>query len=713
MRTIRASTRFLAVLAAAFSLAGVSLRAADTGAANQEKENGLIETLRSGPRPEKALACKQLAIYGTKRAVPELAPLLADEQLASWARIALEAIPDPAAGEALRKATEKVQGKLLVGVINSIGIRRDKGAVVALIGHLKDQDVDVAAAAAVALGRIGTPPATDALVQSLGGATGPLQSYVAEGCILAAEQLAAHDHADEAAKIYHQVRAAKLPKQKLLEATRGEILTLGNDGIPLLVEQIKSPDKRFFQIGLMLIRESTARGVASAVAAELPNVSPERAALLLHALADRGGHTIPPTVVEAAKNGSKPVRIAAVSFLGRRGDASSVATLLLIAADADKDLADAARIALGSLRGAEVDEEIAKRLNNTDAKLLPVLIELAGQRRISATPALVKALDSQDGAIRRAALVALGNTVGPEKLSVLVAAVVSPKEPTEADVAKKALLSAAIRMPDRDACSTELAAAMDKASPAAKAGLLEIIGAVGGQKALDTIAAVMKSGDPDLQDIGSRALGQWLSVDAAPVLLEIVKTSHDDKLQARALRGYIRLARQFATSPRERADMCQTALGIATRPEERKLVLTVLGQHPSVETLAVAIKAREQPALKKDADQAILKIAQKLAGKSPEADKLLAAAGIELPRVQIIKAEYGAGATLKDVTEILQARTNVTPQIALPSPMYNESFGGDPAPNVVKQLRIQYRINGKAGEATFAENAPIDLPMPK
>jgi hypothetical protein len=61
----------------------------------------------------------------------------------------------------------------------------------------------------------------------------------------------------------------------------------------------------------------------------------------------------------------------------------------------------------------------------------------------------------------------------------------------------------------------------------------------------------------------------------------------------------------------------------------------------------------------------------------------------------------------------LQSRAGVTPQIALPSPNYNEAFGGDPAPNVPKQLRIQYRINGKAGQVSLPENSPIDLPAPK
>ncbi len=100
--------------------------------------------LRSGEPAEKAIACKELAIHGSKACVPELAKLLADERLASWARIALEAIPDPTADEALRSAMDKLDGKLLVGVINSIGVRRGAGAVDPLARRLKDQDAEVA-----------------------------------------------------------------------------------------------------------------------------------------------------------------------------------------------------------------------------------------------------------------------------------------------------------------------------------------------------------------------------------------------------------------------------------------------------------------------------------------------------------------------------------------------------------------------------------------
>ena len=44
---------------------------------------------------------------------------------------------------------------------------------------------------------------------------------------------------------------------------------------------------------------------------------------------------------------------------------------------------------------------------------------------------------------------------------------------------------------------------------------------------------------------------------------------------------------------------------------------------------------------------------------------------------------------------------------------YNSAFRGDPVPGIVKQLKVQYRINGKAGEATFQENATVLLSVPE
>jgi HEAT repeat protein len=321
--------------------------------------------LKSGSAPgDKAIACKELAIYGTKDAVPALAPLLADPDLASWARIALEAIPGPVPDAALRKAMGRLHGKLLVGVINSIGVRRDQKAVSGLGKKLGDKDTDVASAAAAALGRIGGTDAARLLEQSLArGPASPLPA-VAQGCVLCAERFAAQGQPVQAIKLYDAVRQAPVPKQRVLEATRGAILARQLDGVPLLLEQLRSPDKAFFGIGLRTARELRGVTLSEALVAELGKCGAERQPLLLLAIADRNDTVASAAVLEAAKTGATKVRIVAINALERQGSISSLPVLLEAAACDDADVAQAALGALTRMPGDDVDTEVLARLSN-------------------------------------------------------------------------------------------------------------------------------------------------------------------------------------------------------------------------------------------------------------------------------------------------------------------------------------------------------------
>jgi HEAT repeat protein len=329
-------------------------------AAEQEAKH--LAVLRSESSPaEKALACKGLAIYGGRDAVPVLAPLLADEQLASWARIALQAIPDPAADEALRQALAQLQGRLLIGVINSIAVRRDAQAADGLVQRLQDPDIEVAAAAAVALGRVGGPAAAKALETSLADAPAAIRSAVAEGCILYAEKLQADGHAEQAVKWFDAVRQADVPKQRIVEATRGAILARGIGGTPLLLEQLRSPDKDRFAIGLRTARELAGQEVTQALADELPQMTIERQALVLLVLADRGDTAALPAVLAAARSGSEAVRSASMIALGQLGDASCLPMLLEAATDDDAELSQTALNVLAAIPGRDVDQAFKLR----------------------------------------------------------------------------------------------------------------------------------------------------------------------------------------------------------------------------------------------------------------------------------------------------------------------------------------------------------------
>jgi hypothetical protein len=269
--------------------------AAGSPASSIKDERTLIGVLQSdAPPEEKAITCKRLAIYGTKEAVPALAPMLSDPRLASWARIALEAIPDPAADAALRQAMGQLKGLLLVGVINSISTRRDAEAVAGLAEKLKDADAEVGSAAAEALGHIGGAQAASTLEQSLAGARDEVRSSIAYGCVMCAEKFLAEGKQSEAVKLYDTVRKANVPKQRIIEATRGAILARQSAGLPLLLEQLRSPDKAMMNVGLGTARELPGREVTDALVAELGQASLDRQVLLVQALADRTDATVLP-----------------------------------------------------------------------------------------------------------------------------------------------------------------------------------------------------------------------------------------------------------------------------------------------------------------------------------------------------------------------------------------------------------------------------------
>ena len=586
-------------------------------------EAELIAVLRSdASEADKALVCKKLAIKGSAAAVGDLAKLLSNERLASWARIPLEAIPGPEADAALRTAAGSLSGPLLVGVVNSIGVRRDAGATSLLEGRLGDADAEVAAAAAAALGKIGTPAAAAILAKQLTAAE-PRLDHMAQAAIVCAERLLAAGQAAEAAKLCDAVRMAKVSEQRQAEATRGLILARGKEGIPMLIETLRSPARRLANMGLFTARElldgPAAGDVDVALVDEISRMvgggNADKAALLVTVLADRNADGGAPaglqaTVLRWAASGPQAVRLAALEAIGRIGDASAVDPLVSLAAD--PAVSDAARTALVALPGEAVNRVVIGRLSGADAKLQPILAQVIGARRIPAVAQLQPLVASTDPTVRVAALEALGNVVDLASLGLLVDPVVKPRDAAEGEAAHKALRTACVRMPDREACAEKLATAVAAAAGETKVKLLDIVGDVGGTKALATVKAAAMSGEESLADAATRLLGKWMTADAAPVLLDLAAAPIGEKYQTRAIRGYIRIARQFALSDAERAEMCTKALAGAKDAADRKSVLEILPRYPSPAMLAVAEQASKLPGLEAEAKAAADAIRAKL-----------------------------------------------------------------------------------------------------
>lgn len=606
-----------AVVAAVLAVGQARAAEADLQAASAEKQQRLIKILQSdAPPQDKAVPCKLLAVYGTKEAVPALAPLLLDKDLSSWARIALEAISDPASDEALRGALTKAQGRLLVGVINSIGVRRDAAAVPGLISKLKDADADVAAAAAVALGHIGGEAPAQALRQALADSSGAVRSAVAEGCMLCAEQFLAAKQFEAAIRDYDVVRKATLPKQRLLEATRGAILARQTAGLPLLLEQLHSADKAYFGIGLRTARELPGREVSEALAAELARFAAERQPMLLLALADRGDSTVLPAVLRVAKSGSKALRIAATGVLERLGNVSCLPMLLEAAADTDAELARPAQTVLARLSGKEVDSALLARLPSATGRIRQVLIELAGQRHLeTALPLIVRSAEDADAGVRAAAVQAIGDLGQVQQAADLVRLLQKSQSSQERTDIEKSLLAISSRA---GAGTVQYLLPLIRSGESAVRSVgIHALASVGGAEALAAVKVALADKDEAVQDEAVRTLSTWPSnwpddAGVAEPLLNLAKSGAKLSHQVLGVRGYLQFVqgdKQFTNA--ERLAKISELLPVIKRPEEKRLAIAAIGAIPTAGALELLPTFATDPALAEDACSAIISLASR------------------------------------------------------------------------------------------------------
>ena len=579
----------------------------------QERQAKLIEVLKSdAPPQEKAITCKRLAVFGGKEAVPALAPLLVDTHLSSWARIALEAIPDPSAGDALREAMDKVAGLQLVGIINSLGVRRDVKSVEPLTQKLAGTDPEVVTAAAVALGKIGGDQAAAALTKALATAPTALRSGVAQGGVLCAERYLADGKPGEAVKIYDLVRQSSLPKQRILEATRGAIVARGTAGLPLLIEQLKSSDPAYYGIALRTARELPGKEVTAALTAEFARANPDLQSYLLLALADRGDATALPTIREAAISGPKKVRLAAIGSLERLDNNGSSAPVLIdIAVGDDADLAKTAKSALGRLPGKQVDAGVMARLPQSSGKTKQTLIDMAGQRRIAeAMPVLLASLNDSDAGIRGAAVNSVG-LLGDEKQAAIL---VGSLQKTEAAADRANLESALMAIAGRsgDKCLVFLLPLAQNADAGLRKVAIHSLSSVGGSSALGAVKASLDDKDTSVQDEAVRALSAWPAnwpddTAVAEPLLTLATSGKKTSHQVLGVRGYLEyVQRDKKLSDDDKVAKVKSVLPLIKRPEEKRLAISALGAVPTATALEMLVTFTADDSVVEEACSAIV-----------------------------------------------------------------------------------------------------------
>lgn len=391
--------------------------------------------------------------------------------------------------------------------------------------------------------------------------------------------------------------------------------------IQMIVELVGDADRDMRALGLQQIREEAPGEAATKrFAALVTELAPEGQAELLEALGDRQDAAARPAVLQMLESEEEAVRAAAIRAVGGLGGEADVPLLAnsTTAAAAAERLA--ARESLVRLRGEGVDAAIVDALGEGEPGVRAELLGVLAQRNARGSlPTVLESAEDPESSVRVAALGALRFLADENQTAAIVRILKAVDDDSERTKAELALLAVCSR--SGGASSEAIIAGLADAEVPARIALLHALGRAGGEAALDAIAGRLEDDDESVRDEAMRMLSASSDPATVPQLLELAKTTKSLRHHVLAIRGLVRLSAPRGEEP-AKVDTLAEVLGLAKRPDEKRLVLGMLGGIVGPESLELANSALDDKALAAEAALASVMIAEKIEG---EADKVRAA----------------------------------------------------------------------------------------
>jgi len=570
----------------------------------------------------KIFICEQLSLIATPAEVPLLVKELGDEKLGFHARLALERLPGSEVLKALRDSIRGLSGRPLIGVVNTLGERRDTQTIKILSRYLKQgQDAEAISAALQALGKIGGDEAVEALAACEARLPADLRPHVGDSLIKCAEGYESAGKSGEAAKIYKKLINSAQPPHIRAAAFLGVVRCQKNQAEKLILDALGSGDETLQSAVIRIIGTPQGKDIARTAASRIMTLPEPLQAQLIYVLADLGDGEILAEINNALSSSSRPVKMAALHAIGHLGDSSSLERLIGMIEGAETAELAAIRKSLAHLRGPDVDDLLIGMLDRSRATPVKreVIIALASRGSRQAVPVLLKAARDDTSGIRIEALKALGILADGALSPALVQMLRDDRYSGERQSIERALAGMGRRDKTPDRVIDVILAALPESMAAAKESLLGVLGRFGGDRVLQAVRTFVRDADPDLRNAAVRVLSDWPDRTPLGDLLAIAHDAKETVPKALALQGVANLVGKAADIPvEERAGTIEQAMGLADLTETKKLLISVLGRLPSLKALHVAMSCLEQSEIVDEAGMAVADISRAIGKDYPK-----------------------------------------------------------------------------------------------
>jgi HEAT repeat protein len=622
------------------------------------------------PRPpvQTAFLLARLQVAGRRESITAASRFLADERLCEPAAQAMVAIRD-GAEPAFLNALPGARRGCRITILKSLGDLRAGGAVDVLVKEVAAEDQGVRLAALYALANIGDARAETVLARScVQCAARERDECLSYQVLFARRQIEAGNRASAiiignallsgcASSGQDQFRAAALD---LLVRAKGDSAV--DDLIRVMADSSRQLRAAALECALKIPGDpATARWVDASAHAR-----PEVRAEILDMLGRRGDAGAYPAAVSALRDGSGLVRAAAVEASVQLGKERAVPPLLsLMGQSADGGDIAAVRIALQKLPADQVISSCLDSLTRLTGPACVMILDLLGEFGPAVpTDPILELAENREGAVRLAAIRALGSIAKVNDQPQLVGILRRTESEQEQAVAQKSLVSLCSRTADPARRVAALAQAYAGAGPSERRILLRTMGRVGGDSALALVGKESHSGNAEVREAAIRALADWPTIHACDSLLSIARGKEKLSLRVIAIRGAVRIVENAPIGPATAVRYHERTLAAAERVEEKRLVLGALANIRSTESLKLVISYVGDDSLGLEAALA----ASKISAGTPETSDELSSSRVSLAFLEsMLPPQYRAR---------LEHSLDVVPGMNVPPEGFRPLFNG-------------------------------------
>lgn len=561
----------------------------------------------------RSFVMSQLEWIGGDESVPSLTVFLADKRLVDPASRALMGIGSQAAQTALVEALSTTSEENATALLEAVGKIKAQSGLSDVTNYAKHSNANIRKTALYALASIADPSSATLLAEAasennyqydVANSFAAYLDYIhnlnANGNKVLAEKLA-QNLIKETAKSETQARVAAL---EALVAIQGE------KSLKTLAKTATDKDKVLRVAALKLGEPFMISSNSSFWIKQLKKGSADEKAELITLIGDKKMPLLIPILTSQLKSSSPQVKLAAIKALGKMNGDVSLPSFLSIAQNGNAEEVEAVSSAILSMKGNNVNSSLAKILPNLPKNSQVAFLSLLGSRGAKAEfSSIYPFLKSDDQEVRTAAFQAVTTSVGQEQLPQLFSLLNETNDAKESANLQKSITYGLREIEGIDKQTDKVVELMATAPSEKKPLYYDLLGSIGGGKALIVVEEAFVNGDAVNRAAALQSLSSWKEEAALPILYKIVRTTKDAKELNSSLTGLLRLTNASTCATDQKVIILKDAMHFSQTVAQKKAVLRALSAHKTFPALVFAGQFINTPDLAQQAANTVMDIA--------------------------------------------------------------------------------------------------------